>query len=428
MPATKEAVHLIELRAEGFQRLNAVHVKLSPGGKLLPVSGKNASGKTALLDAIEAALTGTIAGKRGAGRKTVKEGSSKAVVTLDLGEVVVERKWTPDGKGSVLTVSAPNGARFPSPQAMLDGIVGRFAIDPYAFIRDESGQAETLRKLLGIDTSDLDEAKAQAYAERAEANREVRSHAAALSQMQPYPDAPDEPVSISDLTTKHRQATAQVAAKAKASADLRAVVVGLEMTEERIKDLERQLREQKAKRETAKAGIAERTASIEAMPVPDIESIEQQMRDAESINLCVIGKRSYRNAQQRLAAEQEKSANLTDKLAAIDEAKLSRLQAVKFPVEGLGIEGDTVVFNDAPLAQASGAEKIRVGLGVGAAQHPRLRLILIRDGSLIDDEGMSALDKWTVENGYLTLIERVPRDEAECVGIVIVDGTAEYEG
>jgi len=81
----------------------------------------------------------------------IRRGADHAEVVVDLGEIIVRRTFTASGGGQ-LVVSNREGARFQSPQSMLDALVGRLSFDPLAFAREKPArQAEILRELVGLD-------------------------------------------------------------------------------------------------------------------------------------------------------------------------------------------------------------------------------------------------------------------------------------
>ena len=131
---------IIELQAENVKRLKAVDI--TPDGTLQIIGGKNAQGKSSVLDAIWLALGGGKATKETV--LPIREGESKASVTLDLGDLVVARSWTL--KGTTLKVTAKDGATYRSPQKMLDELVGRLSFDPLAFTRLSAREQRTRRK------------------------------------------------------------------------------------------------------------------------------------------------------------------------------------------------------------------------------------------------------------------------------------------
>ncbi len=81
---------------------------------------------------------------------------------------------------------------------------------------------------------------------------------------------------------------------------------------------------------------------------------------------------------------------------------------------------DDILLGDVPFDQASAAEQLRASTAVAMALNPRLRVILIRDGSLLDTDSMKLLAQLAADNNYQVFIERVAGDKP--AGIVIEDG------
>ena len=79
-----------------------------------------------------------------------------------------------------------------------------------------------------------------------------------------------------------------------------------------------------------------------------------------------------------------------------------------------------MTFGGLPLDQASDEEQLRVGCSIAAAGNPTLRVIRIREGSLIDDQHLAGLREWAEGTDYQVWIERV--DSSGTVGFVIEDG------
>jgi hypothetical protein len=92
------------------------------------------------------------------------------------------------------------------------------------------------------------------------------------------------------------------------------------------------------------------------------------------------------------------------------------------PVEGLAFGDGDVLWRGIPLDQASTAEQIRVSLAVGMAMNPGLRVILIRQGSLLDDASVEIVRSWAEENDFQVWMERV--DTSGKIGIVMEAGRA----
>src|SRR5579872_629804 len=111
---------IISLQAENVKKLVAVHI--TPQGDIVEIVGKNGHGKTSVLDSIWWALEGA----EHIQAEPIRKGADKAVIRLDLGELIVKRTITP--KGGTLTVENAEGARYPSPQAVLDKLLGAISL------------------------------------------------------------------------------------------------------------------------------------------------------------------------------------------------------------------------------------------------------------------------------------------------------------
>src|SRR3990167_10791645 len=141
---------IIQLSAENVKKLKAVEI--TPEGNVVVIGGKNGQGKSSVLDSIEYVL----AGKGSQCPRPVRDGEEKAVIVCTLDDLVVTRVIKTDGSNS-LVVSSKDGAKYGSPQAMLDKLVGTLTFDPLAFSRMEPRkQLEVLKKLVGLDFSKED--------------------------------------------------------------------------------------------------------------------------------------------------------------------------------------------------------------------------------------------------------------------------------
>lgn len=405
---------IIRLEAENFKRLSAVEI--TPAGNVIKITGANTQGKTSVLDAIWAALAGGDAQPE----QPIRKGASRATVRLDLGDLIVERRYT--AKSSELIVTNKTGARYPSPQKMLDSLIGRLTFDPLQFLRyDPKKQGEILRQLAGIDFAQLDCDRKAAYEDRTIANRRVEDLRAQGSGIVVPADAPDAEVDPAALL-KELQAAQEHNAKAKFSAER------AEEAESRHRvavDRIQQLRDELAAAEEesarlAQAAIGLQLAASHATTI-DVTPIQARIADSKRLNEAARAK-SRRRELGRQFRDAEAHANaLTQRIAEIDEQKAQALGDAKLPVPGLGLDDEgTVTFDSLPLSQASSAEQLRVSIAMAMALNPKLRILRIADGSLLDSKSMAMIETLARENDYQCWIESV--DETGKVGVVIQDG------
>ncbi len=183
---------ILKLTSNNVLRLDAVEIE--PCGNTIVIGGKNGAGKTSVLDSILLAL----GGRQAKHAIPLKKGSKKGKVEIDLGDYSVIRTFTQNG-GS-LSVTSKDGAKYPSPQAMLDKITGQLTFDPLAWCAmDSRKQLETLKEMVGLDFTKQDEKRKLLFDERTNINREGKELKARYDSMEDYPDAPEKEVLVSEL-------------------------------------------------------------------------------------------------------------------------------------------------------------------------------------------------------------------------------------
>ncbi len=427
----KKPTKIVRLEVEAFKRLRAVQI--TPEGNVVRISGRNGAGKSSVLDAIEAAL----GGKRSAPRRPVREGEKGAKIVAELDGLTVTRTFTAKG-GGTLTVAAADGARYPSPQAMLDELVGALSFDPLAFSRMEPRrQRELLRELVGLDTSEIDRERARLFDERTEVNREVRRLEGVVSAHPYHEGVPEEPVDVAELTEELHAAESAQRELDRAESEVRIAADHLTAAEEHADRLREEIQELEAKLEGLRARLAKgeseelpkRRARVEAAravvtelraALPDTAAITAKLRSADATNALVRANAARAAAKEEHARAVAQSEELTAAIRACDERKADLLASAQYPLEGLSIDDDGVLLNGLPFEQASSAEQLRASVAIGLALHPALRVLLVRDGSLLDEDSLRLLAELAAEADAQVWLETVGASDG--VGVVIEDG------
>ena len=428
---------ILRLSSKNVKRLKAVEI--TPQGNVIIVGGKNGQGKSSVLDSIAYAL----GGKDLICRQPVRRGEKNAGVTCDLGEFLVRRTFTAEG-GGTLTVETKDGARFTSPQARLDDIVGRLSFDPLAFARMEPAkQAETLRALLGLDFTELDKDRAGVFAVRTDVNRDGKGLRARFDALPAkHADVPMDEVPSAEILAKLEVAQTQNRAIETARADaalLRSIADGAEhlvrqaraqcdRTHQEIARLQERLVVERTMLEAAESEAhakrteADRiTSACEGLVFIDLAPIREQLAGLEAVNRRVRENRQHEQVERELEAKRAEAVALSERIERIDAQKQEAVAKASFPVEGLGFDQDAIVtFNGLPFDQASAAEQLRVSVAIGIALNPKLRVLLIRDGSLLDEESLRLLGETASEHDAQLWIERVEDGGAT---VIIEDGS-----
>lgn len=443
---------ILQLQASNVKRLRAVNIR--PDGQVVVLGGKNGAGKSSVLDAITYAL----AGERAICREPLRRGAEKGEVEVDLGEFRVRRTFTKEG-GGTLSVLSPEGARYPSPQALLDKVTGRLSFDPLAFASMEPAkQSEALRRLVGLDFTEQDAERARVFEERTAVNRDGKALRARFDAMPVVADAPAEEVSAVAILQEQDEATRAVLVatqEARAfneqNAEKRRAAKGLADKADQtaasldalkashadaVREVERwkKIADQRGDavaatatlladlRAMAKTG-AEKVAGLKDADLPapvDLAPFTARLNEVEAINRRVRAAKARAECEAALEAKRQESLALSARLESIDQAKAAAIAAAPMPVDGLGFDAEGVTFRGLPLDQASHAERLRVSVAIGLAMNPRLKVLLIRDASLLDEDGLRLVAEMAHDAGAQVWLERVGKDDATTV--LIEDG------
>ena len=404
---------IVSLKAENIKRLSAVHIE--PNGSLVIIGGKNAQGKTSVLDSIQMAL----GGKDSVPPEPIRKGAKKGEIVADLDELIVTRRFT--SKSTYLSVTTKDGEKPKSPQAILDKLCGTLSFDPLEFSRMKpQQQAEVLRELVGLDFVEHDALRKKMFDERTEVNRTLKALRAQCEGMENYTDAPAEPVDVAKLVKELDRIDKRNALVAEKKDKLRAAKANVGHREAAIADLARQIEE-------AKAQLAEDIEAVKAAEI-DVAGSEPEDRDPvheDLVNAADTNRQVEANAKRaaliaEVKATAKKADGLTASLDKLDEQKAAAIESAKMPVDKLGLEDDVVTYDGLPLSQASSAEQLRVSVSVGLALNPKLAVLLIRDGSLLDEDSLRALAEMAEKANAQVWIERV--GDGDETAVIIEDG------
>ncbi len=427
MPAQK----IIRLKISNVKRLSAVEIL--PDGNVVIIGGENEQGKSSILDSIVYALggAGTIP------QQPIRSGKTKAEIVLETTTFIVTRKFTASG-GSSLVVTAKDGSVFKSPQSLLDELTGSLSFDPLDFSRlcekEPKKAAEVLRQLAGLDFTQLDADRKLAYDNRTLVGREKESIAGRLATFVHYPEAPKEEVSVDAITKRltdaqdhNKKATPLATAKATADAEHKAWQKNADEKKVELEDAIRKAKEAEelyefSVKQTAEKLVAltEATKALDSFEMQDEQPFLEEISGAEAINQKVRSNRDRAKTLKELDAKTGEHETLTEQIEAFDKQKSDLLEKTKFPTKDISFDESGVLLDGLPFVQGSTAQRIKASLAMGMALNPKLRVVLIREGSLLDKTSLAMVCKMAVDADYQVWIERVG-DGKEC-SIIIEDG------
>jgi hypothetical protein len=411
-------MHITKLQAENIKRLTAVTI--TPDGNTIVIGGPNGAGKSSVLDSIEYAL----AGKKSLPRVPLHTGTDKGYVVVETEQYIVRRTFTE--KDSYIEVKTKEGYIIGTPQALLDKLVGDLSFDPLEFTRMEAKkQVEVFMRLLGLDFADVDAEYARIEAERRDIGRDGKAVKAQLDAMPADPDAPAVEVVVSDLVKQlgdlrqQNQVNADMRAQVEIADNAWCASLG------RVHELEEELERAEAKLAADQQCLDSIRKKADACVDTDAEPITKQIAEAESINRRVRAAATRKRLVGEYAAKVKAYESGTAGLREIDAFKEEQIASTQFPVAGVTFGPDGILVNGIPFDQASSAEQLQIAVAMGLSANPELRIILIRDGSLLDETSMAAMAAMAEKYDAQVWMERV--GDGKEVSVVIEDGMVSEE-
>ena len=424
---------IVQLTAVNVRILKAAHIDAP--GNVIVIKGKNAQGKTAVLKSIMYAL----GGKEYMDKIPIREGEEYAQIVLDLEKFLVTRNLSKTDLGykQSVIVSSKDGARYPSPQGLLDKLLEGKAFDPLEFSRlKDQEQQQMLAGLLKLDFTKFISEKVRLEEDRRVVGRDVtRLKSNFAIMLKPESNLPELPIDESEntylaeyealvkkekdnseLTTKIAVINTEIEAFA---TEVTALTKQINEINNRLKLISTVSKDKFKKRDELKNQL------VEVNP-DEYNTIKLKSEETKAANKILNEKIKYRD--NFVAIENELSDKVVEynkyslALADLGKAKMDYIASCEYPIEGLQVTETDVLYHNLPFSQASESEKLKVSLAIVEAFKNDLRICLIKDGSLLDTESMEYLCNWADASGIQVWIEKVADENDDPTSIYIEDG------
>lgn len=400
-------LYILEAQIENFKRIKVLNLKFD--GKFFQVTGKNASGKSSTLDA----LIGAIAGKRLIDGEPLHKGETKGKITLKLGngktaEYTTELSITE--KGTYLTLKG----NYPgTPQAFLDSLVSGLTFDPMQFAKmDAKKQAEMIIDFAGArdKLTQHNNAIEKLKLARRDNDRDMKAEKARLTPLIEILSDNSVPATEIDTVELHNQ----IAEKERTLKDNESKRQLAESLRDTIAELEAKIESKKAELERVKFDLTQ----VDAAAVSAARnSLLETFKNSTAINQRIREKARAKEIADSYKKLLQQSQFLNGEIQDCEDAKTDLLKGIKMPVTGMSIDDERgLLYNDIPFDQLATSEKIKIACALGMLLNPELKIIIIRDGNDLDDEGVKKICKFAEATGYQVIMERIYK--AKEVGIV----------
>lgn len=401
------SVKITSFEAENVKRVKAVTIIPAADG-LTVIGGRNAQGKTSVLDAIAWALGGD---KFRPGHPQ-RDGSvipPRLRVLLSNG-LVVERR----GKNSELYVTDPSGRK--AGQTLLNSFVEQLALDLPKFMAASGREkAQTLLRIIGLgeQVEELERRGKTLYNERLALGRIADQKAKFAKEMTFYPNVPEEPLSAAELIAQQQDILARNGENQRKRQRRDELKRTLDTAEAQLAELTRrceQLREDY------------RIASTDAEDLLDQSTaeLEENIRTIEQTNAEVRANLDKARAEADAQKLADEYAALTAQIEDVQREKLALLNGADMPLPGLSVTDGELTYNGQPWDCMSSSEQLIAATSIVRRLNPECGFVLLDRLEAMDTDTLAAFGRWLEGEGLQAIATRVSTG-GECQ-IIIEDG------
>lgn len=401
------SVKITSFEAENVKRVKAVTILPAADG-LTVIGGRNAQGKTSVLDAIAWALGGD---KFRPGHPQ-RDGSvlpPRLRVLLSNG-LVVERR----GKNSELYITDPSGRK--AGQTLLNSFVEQLALDLPKFMAASGREkAQTLLRIIGLgeQVEELERRGKTLYNERLALGRIADQKAKFAKEMTFYPNVPEEPLSAAELIAQQQDILARNGENQRKRQRRDELKRTLDTAEAQLAELTRrceQLREDY------------RIASTDAADLLDQSTaeLEENIRTIEQTNAKVRANLDKARAEADAQKLADEYAALTAQIEDVQREKLALLNGADMPLPGLSVTDGELTYNGQPWDCMSSSEQLIAATSIVRRLNPECGFVLLDRLEAMDTDMLAAFGRWLEGEGLQAIATRVSTG-GECQ-IIIEDG------
>ena len=422
-------------------------------GNVYFITGDNELGKSTVLKAIGALLTGNrdVVLKNGESK-----GFAKMIVGDDGEEYEVELKFTKANPRGTLSIKSKTTGMKSDNVSMLQKIFGYTDFDAVEFSRwsetaeGRRKQIEVVKSLLPEEVrtriSEIDTTVAGLKTERTGVNRDLKTYKS-------ISDAAGQGLTTQDLKTyakpkditelmKEQAENAQLiekaktvrsaleqrkkqleeiperlaAAKATYEKAIEEAKKAIERTEKLYKEAIAQIESEKADYEVRKANAEKWLANYEENNPEKLDTSEQ-LRKAEEYNKMAAKVADYLSKKKQADDKKAEAEKMDSEIAELSAEREKLISSAKLPISGLSFSDDGLVLNDVPFVagKVSDSQIMEVAAKLIIASNPTVKVFRIARGESLGQKRLQAILDLAKKEGFQGFIESVVRGQQDLI-------------
>lgn len=422
-------------------------------GNVYFITGDNELGKSTVLKAIGALLTGN---RDAVLKNGESKGFAKMIVGDDGEEYEVELKFTKANPRGTLSIKSKTTGMKSDNVSMLQKIFGYTDFDAVEFSRwsetaeGRRKQIEVVKSLLPEEVitriSEIDTTVAGLKTERTGVNRDLKTYKS-------ISDAAGQGLTTQDLKTyakpkditelmKEQAENAQLiekaktvrsaleqrkkqleeiperlaAAKATYEKAIEEAKKAIERTEKLYKEAIAQIESEKADYEARKENAEKWLANYEENNPEKLDTSEQ-LRKAEEHNKKAAKVADYLSKKKQADDKKAEAEKMDSEIAELSAEREKLISSAKLPISGLSFSDDGLVLNDVPFVagKVSDSQIMEVAAKLIIASNPTVKVFRIARGESLGQKRLQAILDLAKKEGFQGFIESVVRGQQDLI-------------
>ena len=422
-------------------------------GNVYFITGDNELGKSTVLKAIGALLTGN---RDAVLKNGESKGFAKMIVGDDGEEYEVELKFTKANPRGTLSIKSKTTGMKSDNVSMLQKIFGYTDFDAVEFSRwsetaeGRRKQIEVVKSLLPEEVrtriAEIDTTVAGLKTERTGVNRDLKTYKS-------ISDAAGQGLTTQDLKTyakqkditelmKEQAENAQLiekaktvrsaleqrkkqleeiperlaAAKATYEKAIEEAKKAIERTEKLYKEAIAQIESEKADYEARKANAEKWLANYEENNPEKLDTAEQ-LRKAEEHNKMAAKVADYLSKKKQADDKKAEAEKMDSEIEELSAEREKLISSAKLPISGLSFSDDGLVLNDVPFVsgKVSDSQIMEVAAKLIIASNPTVKVFRIARGESLGQKRLQAILDLAKKEGFQGFIESVVRGQQDLI-------------
>lgn len=425
-------------------------------GNVYFITGDNELGKSTVLKAIGALLTGN---RDAVLKNGESKGFAKMIVGDDGEEYEIELKFTKANPRGTLSIKSKTTGMKSDNVSMLQKIFGYTDFDAVEFSRwsetaeGRRKQIEVVKSLLPEEVrtriAEIDTTVAGLKTERTGVNRDLKTYKS-------ISDAAGQGLTTQDLKTyakpkditelmKEQQENAKLVEKAKGvrlrmeerkgklaeiparlttakdsyNKSIVAAKKAIEEAKKAIEEAEKTYKQTVSDIEEEKKDYEEKITNAEKW-LTDYEALnpnnfdtEKQLKEAEEHNKMAAKVADYLSKKKQADDKKAEAEKMDSEIAELSAEREKLISSAKLPISGLSFSDDGLVLNDVPFVagKVSDSQIMEVAAKLIIASNPTVKVFRIARGESLGEKRLQAIIEIAKKNGFQGFIEEVKRGQ-----------------